>query len=190
MKNWALIFITILLSNCNNSTQLSESKNNAITDTFTQIDSCIVDQYVIDSIKNPNSIKRKIEEPIAIEFFHLCDEIRKYDGGKKNSLPERFKHDGRQQIYKTMDEYGFYYDMVIPQLERLKIRSIEGNFKDSTLTFSFNNNEYVISTSYFKENNGVILYIPGKKPILWDERNTNDYAKHCTWEKFILTYFK
>ncbi len=189
MKYGALLF-AIIVSSCNNNSQPANKKEPGLAVLFK--DSCDLNPYIIDSVYT-NQLFRKadiITQPTAVEFFHLVDEIHKYDGGLKNTLPERFKRDGRQTIYNTIDQYGFYYDMVIPRLKALHVKAVSGNLKDNFVVFALNKSYYVISTQWFKENDGVVFFTPGKKPILYNNKNCSEFSAHCHWEKFIDGYFE
>ena len=145
------------------------------------IKDCGIESFIIDSVSCGQSTMGEINEPSAIEFFHLSNAIRK----QGDSLPKKLL-DNMTLVHSIDDQFGAYSALVKPKLDSLKVKIIAADFTDSLMTFNFRGNRYTISIGHFKDNDGVILYKPGKKPILW----TLDRAPNlCKESEFIDSYF-
>lgn len=182
-----LFFIGLLLS-CNSETESMippESADLLINHTC---DSCYSERLIIKDTITSSKGKTKISYPTAIAFFHLLDKIHIYDGnGCQDSMPDKLKHDGRQTIYRTVGQNLIYATSIRPTLDSLKIKIVAGNYQDSTLTFLYQSKPYRVDITIFKDNDGVIFFTPGKKPILW----TLDIgSKYCTDRDLVNCYFK
>ncbi|MGL4598744.1 MAG: hypothetical protein ACRCYO_14605, partial [Bacteroidia bacterium] len=131
----------------------------------------------------------QFSEPVAIEFFHLYQFILKSQkDGIADSFPEKLKRkDGQQTIYRLMDQRGYYDAAIKPQLNSLNIKTIQANLTDSIITFIHNKQTYSVSINFFKENDGVIFFKPGKKPIVW---SSESLPENCTDAHIITSYFK
>ncbi|HYV90221.1 MAG TPA: hypothetical protein VE978_00490 [Chitinophagales bacterium] len=113
--------------------------------------------------------------------------IRYNSNNLRDSLPEKLKNCNRQLYYKINDQYTWYIELIRPKLDSLSVKTIEPDFKDSLLTFEYNNQAYTININYFKDNDGVVFYKPGKKPVLW---TLDRLSKYCTDMNFVDCYFK
>ncbi len=149
---------------------------------------CNLDINVLPAVSAPPS-SIQFSEPVAIEFFQLYQFILKSQkDGIADSFPEKLKRkDGRQTIYHLMDQRGYYDAAIKPQLNVLNIKIVQANFTDSVITFMHNKQAYTISIQLFKENDGVIFFKPGKKPIVW---SSESLPENCTDAHIISSYFK
>jgi hypothetical protein len=178
--NFLLVVVSdFLLANCSGKNENVAQANIA--------DSCHFEQCVIKSIdKQPADTI--INKPTAIVFFELYNTINKHDGKSSyDSLPEKLKSDNRQTIYRVVDQYGFFTEITRPVLDSLKVNVNEGNFRDSILTFSVDGKPYTIDITSFSEDDGMVYYTPGKKPILWKMKTGSNY---CSETDFVFHYFK
>ncbi len=176
-----LVFIisSFLLLGCDN-------KNEKITQAVIA-DSCHFERFVIKSIDKKASATL-INTPTAILFLDMFHEILKHDNEVSyDSLPEKLKNDNRQTIYRIVDQQGFFGAVITPVLDSLKVNIIEGKTTDSILTFTVERKSYTIDITRFKENDGVVYFTPGKKPVL---RNLQDGSKYCSDVDFVKEYFK
>ncbi len=171
-----------LLTNCTSNTQTAKKNKVEYKDSVKIIDSCSYENCIIKQTNTKTIGEPRINEPIVIEFFSISTLIYKYG---EDSMPERFKHDGRQLLYKTLDQAACYSDVIKSVLDTLGIH-IEKKIKGNTLTFDYNQQDYTIALSYFKEHDGVILFKPGKKPILW---NYDNGPLKCDLGNYIKKYF-
>ncbi|MES2763091.1 MAG: hypothetical protein V4677_12840 [Bacteroidota bacterium] len=150
----------------------------------TTIDSCNYSDFIIPSTDTTINDKVYFEAGVAIEYFNVYKQIMKYD--LTDSLPDFLKHDNRQTIYKITDQHAMYEALAKPILDSLKIKTVVGNFNDSLCTFMYARKKYTINTTFLKFQDGVILYIPGKKPILW---TSNSERTSCNQRCFLNCYF-
>ncbi len=182
-----IIFFCRLFVCCNSNPKTENLNTKDIELKSETSKNCETEKFSINSIKTLSKTNKVITQPIAVEFFELYHKILKYDGKFMDSLPEKVKHDNRQTIYKTIDQYGIYDALVKPVLDSMAIKTIVGHYQDSVLSFSVDNSTYHIDITNFKENDGVILFNPNKKPILW---TTDCNTKTCSERDFIKHYFK
>jgi hypothetical protein len=190
MRAFCILFILVLaalLWTCSGETQSKHQKPASQRIQVDTCNSCSLSTFIIPSADSVTPAKIKINKPTAITFFNLLDLIGKYDGEGGDSLPEKLKHDNRQSIYRTIDQNGMYKAFIYPHLDSLGVKVISGNYKDRVLTFDYNNQSYTIDLAYFEETDGVVLFTPGKKPVLWTLENG---LKHCTDHDFVRCYFQ
>jgi hypothetical protein len=128
-----------------------------------------------------------ITEPIAIEFFNLRDKVDRFDGiGPIDSLPKKLRNKNRQAVYETIDQNEMYKCYALPVLKKKKITIVKGKFNEKKLTFLYQERPYTIDISYFNEFDGVIMYQPNKRPVLW---TLDRFDKNCTIERFLDCYY-
>ncbi len=150
-------------------------------------DSCHFERFIIKSIDKKASATL-INTPTAILFLDMYKEVMKHDNEVSyDSLPDKLKHDNRQMIYTILDQQGFFGAVITPVLDSLKVNIVEGKTSDSTLTFIVDGKSYTIDITHFKENDGVVYFTPGKKPVL---RNLHAGSEYCSDVDFVHEYFK
>ena len=121
--------------------------------------------------------KLKLRTPTAITFL-------KHYNQKKFSLKETPKQRGHR--YRTTDGFGNYITFFKPFFEKENINIISSNqlIQDSILitkTDTIN-----INPHFFKNQDGVILFTPGKDPIVWQF----DFSDNCHPVDLLNFYFK
>lgn len=166
----------------------NKNEQNCYFKPVTNCDSCYLDKLIIEPVNNEALTKTIISESTAITFFHLYEQITKYDrSGYSDSLPQKLKiNDHRQTIYRIAEQRRTYDFKIQPILDSLNVKIIKGDFKDRLLTFKFQKKTYKVDINSFEENDGVIFFTPGKKPILWTANRTNI---NCNKSELVECYF-
>lgn len=108
---------------------------------------------------------KHIDKAIVIESFTYFKKVDSFlhKIPKTEPVPEKFRD--RQLYYKLGDQRSMYY-AIAPNFNSLNMK-IKITTKDSILVF--NKGKDTFNLHYFKENDGVLLYKPGKTPVIWTE---------------------
>lgn len=175
----ALLFVYSMMLGCSNEIDGANHDLEKKTSALALIcDSCIYDDFSINRLKSIEA-DTVFSTPIALGYFEL------YKSLESDSLHEKLKID-RQEYYRTYDRIG-WFGHAKSTLSELKIPYKNGTFEKPHIAFMVDDSSFVIDVSYFKDNDGVILYTPGKQPILWEDKNMNI---ECDVMKLIQCYFK
>jgi hypothetical protein len=165
LKKVMLLFCICFFYSCKNENDPTKFKVFE-NDTTTGIcKKCNDVGYIISPIATDS--KRIISSPIVIEFFQVYNFSILANSEKSNPIVEKSKRIDRQLYYRLIEQNSVYKALLKPKIDSLHIKTITGNYDDSILTFDVNNINYSINVASLKKTDGVLLYKPSKKPILW-----------------------
>lgn len=96
------------------------------------------------------------------------------------------KHWGdRSEIYRLYDLYGYYTEGIKPVLIQNEVTIIDTIKNEKYVTIKDNGKKYIIDLSYYRQDDGVLMFKPGKIPIYWtmrkEEENCFEYYGFPEW---------
>lgn len=171
LMKYAIILLLLFLFSCKN-----EKPKNATSSIQTKMGTdickiCDVTSFQIKPYRGKLVRKVKhIDKAIVIESFTYFKKVDSFlhRSPKTEPIPEKYRD--RQIYYRLSDQKAIYYS-IAPKFDSLKMK-INLNAKDSI--WVFNKGKDTFNINYFKENDGVLLYKPGKTPVIWTESAYND----------------
>lgn len=168
----ALVVIVIAMCSCD----LNDQCGKPIVSGTQICDSCnfITNELqLVDAIPTDSFVFRK---PVAIEYFWVATHPHWFDSTSDH-----------QEYYRIMDQYGYYTEMMRGYVRSLNVECIDSITDRNVLFFEDDSNEYVVDVTRFLVGDGVLLWTPGKKPVLWTSEVHN---QHCSDSTFVHCYFK
>jgi hypothetical protein len=151
-------------------------------------DDCIIEQNRSEYLIKISTTKAKeITRPTIFTFFNLYKALMKYGSTDKvDSLPSVLRKKDRQAIYKTMDFTG-NFQSAYQQVQSGNIQVVAGESLVKHAVLIVGNDTLQINCEYFKNRDGVIVYVPGKKPLLIDYLDKQGF---CDGQKMLKCYLK
>lgn len=170
MRIGIILLLIISLSSCDSSTPWT-----------TQVcDSCNWDAAKIEFVDAMPTDSFEFTEAIAIEYFNIANQ--KFPD---SATADKF-YNNHQWRYAITDQYGYYTALVRPILERYSISTTDTIRWRNILFFTDSITEHIVDAGYYRANDGVLLFTPGKAPIFW----TRDvFRNNCTDTTFVKCYF-
>jgi hypothetical protein len=179
-----ILTLTVLTTGCNSHSP-KEREKASIDSLF---EKCDVSRRIIPAATHPDTIELEVSEAVAIEFWPLYKLRAAYDSlprdKKQGKWPGPFGNDTFQTYYRVGGNYAAYRHFVKPFLDSIKVRSISGDSIRSFITFMNNDKSYTIDVRPFLTTDAIILYCPGKEPVMW-----NWDSLPCQTTYFIGRYF-
>lgn len=108
------------------------------------------------------------------QFYHYSTNKSSGISDLDSNTLKAINHPDRQQLYKFIDQYGFYKTMIEPRIDSQKVEIIETPTPNSLIVFSHNNKLFKLDLNVFRSADGIILYSPGKMPIVWTTQTYNE----------------
>jgi len=168
------------------------NQNDTISQKFetTRLDTCSycnIDPLIIKANSVDLKPQKKINYPIAIEFFNNSYFISKYERINYDTVMKRFKmksRGDRNKIYYHYDLYGYYSQGIKPALKKYAI-VIDSLIDKEVVEFIYQKERYVVDLKPYKNIDGVVMFNPGRKPIFWtidsDWESCNEYYVLPKW---------
>lgn len=149
---------------------------------------CSIDSFLVKSAIPQGSTKINIDFPVAIEMLDRVRLIHRYERDNYDTLMKVFKMKragDRNEIYSHYDLYGYYTRGIKPVLIKNKVTIIDTIRNERYVTIKDSNRQYIVDLSYYRRNDGVLIFKPGKKPVYWtmkkDQENCSDYYVFPNW---------
>jgi len=147
-------------------------------------DACEADSFFIKPSSVINGDRILISQPVAIQFFNQVHLIKKYDHERSyDTLMRLFnmKHwSDRNVIYALNNQYFYFVEELKPLLVRYSIAIIDSVSDNRLLEFRDANVSVVVDPKNYKDQDGVLLFLPGKKPIFWTVDAEDRYCRNAT----------
>ena len=124
----------------------------------------------------PDSRVVTFNKATVVEFFPLAQRKDWYD-----SLD-----DNHQTYYYTIDQYGLYTTLLRPQLSAAGVNIIDEIFPGDVLLFEDKRGSHYVDIRPFRGSDGVLMWTPGKVPVLWTAKVATNNCHDSTW---INCYF-
>lgn len=140
---------------------------------------CSMDSFLIKPVSQDVKTKITIDFPVAIVLFDRVELVHKYELDNYDTLMKVFKmkHWGdRNEIYRLYDLYGYYSQGIRPILNQNKVSIIDTIKKEKYVTIIDKSKKYVVDLSYYRQDDGVLMFRPGKSPIYWTMRKDEQYC--------------
>lgn len=113
----------------------------------------------------------------VVEFFPLAHRKDWYD-----SLD-----DHHQTYYYNIDQYGLYMTLLRPKLNAAGVNIIDEISAGDILLFEDKQGSHYVDIRPFRGSDGVLMWTPGKVPVLWTAKVASDHCHDSTW---ISCYFE
>lgn len=155
-------------------------------DTNSKCSSCLIDSF---DVKQASQIQRQkviINEPVAVQFFNQVRLGDKYQIENYDSLIKLFKGDG-EKIYDLKNQYFYFVKAIKPILIENSIKIIDSVSNDYLLEFRVSDASVFVNPKDYNDQDGVLLFIPGKKPVFWTADREEISCKNS--QGFVEQYF-
>jgi hypothetical protein len=142
---------------------------------------CSIDGFLMESTTPDIQTKITIDFPVAIVLFDRVKFLHKYERENYDTVMKVFKmkHWGdRNKIYGLYDLYGYYTLGIKPILEDNAVTVIDTINIEGYIAIKDNDKKYIIDLGRYRQEDGVLVFTPGKRPIYWtiDKEDENCYA--------------
>lgn len=185
----ALSMITVVVCVATNCTRSrSNHANSDLKSNDSKLDNecnaCIADSFFIKPSSEIKGDRILINQSVAIQFFNQVHLIEKYDHqGSSDTLMRLFnmKHWGdRNVIYALTNQYFYFVQEIKPFLVKNSIAVIDSVSDRRLLEFRSSNFSVVVDPNDYKSQDGVLFFLPGKKPIFWNGHAEDKYCRNAT----------
>jgi hypothetical protein len=189
------IFVTIIFISCLGCSPKQTDKEILNADSFRKkrispdtCSFCSIDPFLVESTEQDIQTNITIDFPVAIVLLDRVGLVHKYERENYDTLMKLFKmkHQGdRSEIYRLYDVYGYYTEGVKPLLILNEVTIIDTIKSEKYITIRDNDKKYIIDLSYYRQDDGVLMFKPGKSPIYWtmrkEEENCFEYYGFPEW---------
>jgi hypothetical protein len=152
---------------------------------------CALDGLVVESIDGRINTNITIDYPVAIELMDRVEWVRKYEEERYDTLMKllKMKHwADRGEIYELYGLHGYYTQDIKPVLLRNSVIIIDTIKHEQYVTIKDGREKYVIDLLRYRQDDGVLMFTPGKKPIYWNMEREDE---NCYWlDGFPKWYFE
>ena len=183
MKHLLFIFsVLLLLSSC--SEQVETFKDDTSIETIPQI-KC--NECLKKLSSKPFFSKISLQQPTIITFFDLWKSLEKFGSNpiSIDSLPKPLQNPNRGLIYQTTDQFGTYKTYFEPFIKKNNIKVIPNTSLINNSVLILNKDTIQIHPDFFKNMDGVVLFSPNKKPVVW----RFSFSSICNSEDILKCYF-
>jgi len=191
----ALSMITILVcvgTNCTRggSDHINSDLNSNDGKLDDKCDACAADSFLIKPSSVINGDRILISQSVAIQFFNQAHLVEKYDNKRSyDTLMRLFnmKHwSDRNVIYALTNQYFYFIEEVKPFRVKHSITIIDSVSDSRLLEFRGANFSVVVDPNDYKHQDGVLFFLPGKKPLFW---TANAEGRYCRSENGIASQY-
>lgn len=185
----ALSMITVLVcvgTNCtrsgsNHINSDLKSNDDKLDD---KCDACAADSFFIKPSSVINGDRVLISQSVAIQFFNRVHLLEKYDNKRSyDTLMRLFNMNhwsDRNVIYALTNQYFYFLKEIKPFLMKNSITIIDSVSDNRLLEFRHANFSVVVDPSDYKDQDGVLFFLPGKKPLFWTADAEDRYCRNVS----------
>jgi len=140
---------------------------------------CFIDSLQIRSILTNEQIEITIDYPVVIEFFDLTELIFENQRSNYDTLLKKFGFTPQKmsnEIYFLTEQYNYYTHNIRPYLSKKSVTILDSVSPDQFLKLKDKKNEFIVDLKSFKRKDGVLMFNPGKLPILWTMKRDETYC--------------
>lgn len=154
-------------------------------------EACFADSFQVQYTSRSNGETTLIDEAVAILFFNQARLADKYDNENSyDTLMKIFQMEDagdRNVIYVLKNQHFYFVKTIEPILTEHSIAIIDSVSTDRLLEFRGPNMSIFVNPEEYKNQDGVLFFLPGKKPLSWTAYREERYCKHG--EGIVEQYF-